>query len=169
MDRYLDWAGGLETDSLTSLLRYVGEYGAVSCWLKLKTGEYPWPATDTDNLRELRKHSAAVGMAMIFAGDVPEPGETGSNPAPVFPEEYQVILCTDKRTLWARDLSRKSFESLIWNVGEFGVRALRGNKSYAIPRFPQYPVYDHYLRSALYNIARIFEACLKNTHRRPVP
>jgi hypothetical protein len=169
MDRYLDWAGGLDTESLTALLRYVGEYGSICCWLKLETGEYPWPSTDTDNVRELRKHGAVVGIAMIFAGDTSTPEFQCANPAPVFPEEYRILLCGDKRTLWAMELDRKTFESLIWNVGEFGVRALLGNRAYAIPRYPDYPVYGHYLRSALYNIVRIFESCLKNRHRWPVP
>jgi hypothetical protein len=167
MHRYLDWVGGLDSDSLTALLRYVGEFGAICCWIHLENGEYPWPITNTENPQELRKHSAVVGIAMIYAGDMPAADVMTANRHRIFPVEYQTILSVDKRTSWAKELDRKSFESLIWNVGEFGIRALQGKKTYVIPKFPQHPEYEGYLRLSLYNIVRIFEASLKNNHRSP--
>jgi hypothetical protein len=54
----------------------------------------------------------------------------------------------------------------MWNIGEFGIRALAQNRGkYAIPKFPEHPCYDWFMRLALYNIVRIFETCIQKLYK----
>ena len=165
MSKLTKWSKTIDENSLTLLLRYVGEFGAIATLISLETGNYPMPRSDIDAVWQLRMHGAVYGMALVYNGEtldlVP-----AADTEPIFSEEYKSMLATDKRTVWACDLNSVSYDTLMWNIGEFGFRALAQNKNrYAIPKFPEYPGYDWALRMALFNIVRIFESCIQRLYK----
>ena len=167
MIKYTKWADGIELETLTALIRSVGEYGAVACLILLESGVYPMPPTDMDDFRQMRKNCALLGMSMIYAGDVPSADvREDEDDSPAFPGNYQSVLASDKRSLWASELDVDTYETLIWNIGEFSLHSLTALEGkYTIPHFPDYPIYSRYMRSSLYKIVRIFDWCLRTKYR----
>ena len=165
MSKLTKWSQTIDEDSLTLLLRYVGEFGALSTLINLETGDYPLPRSDIDAVWQLRMHGAVYGIALAYCCDeLGDPASPGNRP--IFSEDYKNLLATDKRTVWACDLNSASYGTLMWNIGEFGFRALAQNKNnYAIPKFPEYPDHDWSLRISLFNIVRIFETCIQKLYR----
>lgn len=161
MIQFNRWADDIDLSSLSALLRYVGEFGAVACLLQLETGIYPMPPTDMEDYYQLRKHYALVSIAMAYAGESQAGSPPGAEPA--FPEDFQQSLLLDKRTMWAAELDARPYETLLWNIGEFSLYCLTfDSRDYVIPNFSNYPMFNRYMRLSLYNIVRIFEWCLRN-------
>ena len=165
MSKLTKWSHTIDENSLTLLLRYVGEYGAIASLISLETGAYPLPRSDIDAVWQLRMHGAVYGIALVYSCD-PMGDPVGSGNRPIFSDDYQSMLATDKRTVWACDLNSATYDTLIWNIGEFGFRALAQCKNkYAIPKFPEYPAYDWSMRMSLFNIVRIFETCIQKLYK----
>ena len=165
MSKLTQWSKTIDEHSLTLLLRYVGEYGAIATLISLETGDYPLPRSDIDAVWQLRMHGAVYGIALAYNCDQMENMDS-SGSRPVFSEDFKSILASDKRTVWACDLDSVSYGALMWNIGEFGFRSLAQNKNkYSIPKFPEYPDYDWSLRISLFNIVRIFETCIQKLYR----
>jgi hypothetical protein len=155
------WTEGLDAASLFDLLKYVGEYGAIANLIQLQNGQYPRPSGDPDDVGERRKHSALVGMAMIYSGEWEASEIQPLKEEPAFTEEFRYLLASDIRTIWAKDLTESCYLSLVLDIGEFCARSIPlENNPRAIPRFSHYPSLESHLRSALINIVRIFESCL---------
>jgi hypothetical protein len=167
MSKLKKWPQTIDEHSLTLLLRYVGEFGAIATLISLETGDYPLPRSDIDAVWQLRMHGAVYGLALVYNCEPLDEGEASDNkPVPVFSKDYTNILATDKRTVWACDLNPTTYDTLMWNIGEFGFRALAQCKNrYAIPKFPEYPDHDWALRMSLFNIVRIFETCIQKLYR----
>jgi hypothetical protein len=166
MSKLKKWIETVDEYSLTLLLRYAGEFGAISSLINLETGAYPLPRTEIDAVWQLRMHGAVLGIALVYGCEFsPENRSEGFN-EPVFSEDYREALATDKRTVWALDLNAAAYAALMWNIGEFGIRALAQNRGkYAIPKFPEHPCYDWFMRLALYNLVRIFETCIQKLYK----
>lgn len=166
MIQFNRWADDIDLSSLAALLRYVGEFGAVACLLRLETGIYPMPPTDMEDYYQLRKHYALVSIAMAYTGEIQADDSGIAGVEPAFPEDFQQSLLLDKKTVWAADLNVKSYEMLLWNIGEFSLYCLTfDSRDYVIPNFSNYPMFNRYMRVSLYNIVRIFEWCLRNKNR----
>ncbi|MFZ0131347.1 MAG: hypothetical protein WAK95_02315 [Desulfobacterales bacterium] len=166
MSRLKKWVETVDEHSLTLLLRYAGEFGAISSLINLETGAYPLPRTEIDAIWQLRMHGAVLGIALVYGCEFALENTAARGAEPVFTADYREALAADKRTVWARDLDAAAYETLMWNIGEFGFRSLAQNREkYAIPKFTDHPRYDWFLRLALYNIARIFETCIQNLYK----
>jgi hypothetical protein len=166
MPKLKKWIETIDEDSLTLLLRYAGEFGAISSLIHLETGAYPLPRADIDATWQLRMHGAILGITLIYSCEFNLENQAEASDGPVFSEDYRESLATDKRTVWARDLNAAAYETLMWNIGEFGFRALAQNQEkYTIPKFPEHPRYDWFLRLALFNIVRIFETCIHKLYK----
>ncbi|MFZ0613085.1 MAG: hypothetical protein WAM73_12675 [Desulfobacterales bacterium] len=166
MSRLKKWIETVDEHSLTLLLRYAGEFGAISSLINLETGAYPLPRTEIDAIWQLRMHGAVLGIALVYGCEFNLENKAAGAAEPVFAEDYREALAADKRTVWARDLDAAAYDTLMWNIGEFGFRSLAQNREkYAIPKFTDHPHYDWFLRLALYNIVRIFETCIQNLYK----
>ena len=166
MSRLTKWSKTIDENSLTLLLRYVGEFGAIATLISLETGDYPLPRSDIDAVWQLRMHGAVYGIALVYCNDHLGRSEDPNSDRQVFSEDYKSILSRDKRTVWACDLNSASYETLMWNIGEFGFRALAQNKNqYVIPKFPEHPAHDWAMRISLFNIVRIFESCIQKLYK----
>lgn len=165
MSKLTKWSEAIDENSLTLLLRYVGEFGALSSLINLETGSYPMPRTNIDAVWQLRMHGAILGMAMVYNCEFSIAASVRESDEPLFTAEYINLLAADKRTVWACELTAATYEILMWNIGEFGFRALAQNKNkYAIPKFTEHPGYDWFLRLSLYNIVRVFEDCIQRLY-----
>jgi hypothetical protein len=155
------WTEGLDAVLLFDLLKYVGEFGAFASLIQLETGEYPLPHMQPDDIDDRRKYSALIGIAMGYSGDDTFSPFSAESETPAFSEEYRYLLTSDKRTVWATDLTESGYTSLILDIGEFCTRAIPlKNNPRAIPRFPRHLKFEAHLRTALGHIVRIFETCL---------
>lgn len=166
MSKLKKWIETVDEYSLTLLLRYAGEFGAISSLIHLETGAYPLPRTEIDAVWQLRMHGAVLGIALVYGCEFSPENQVAGFKEPVFQEDYRETLATDKRTVWACDLNAAAYEALMWNIGEFGIQALAQKRDkYTIPKFPEHPCYDWFMRLALYNIVRIFETCIQKLYK----
>ena len=137
MSKLKKWVETVDEYSLTLLLRYAGEFGAISSLINLETGAYPLPRTEIDSVWQLRMNGAVLGIALVYGCEFSLENKAKGFNEPVFSEEYREALATDKRTVWARDLNTAAYAALMWNIGEFGIRALAQKKiSMPFPNFP---------------------------------
>jgi hypothetical protein len=155
----------LDADNLEALLWVIGEFGR-----RFAAAGYPEPHFSRHSMAENRMRRALKVLAKIQSvGRVawdrgPYAPNTWaefelSDHASAFSAEYREHLSKDEHTAWAQGLDERNLGTLLWMVGEYGIRvnSIRGpdGEEYPPPSFDLDPDITKPMRAALRRMARI--------------
>ena len=165
LGKYTRWAERRDEESLWAALWGVGEFGSRYWALKVQHGSFPAPSFEPHTMAENRMVRALWSFAILRGtGQLrlalgPHWDDEFSPTAPVFSQRYRDSLDLDPRTAWAASMDERSFASLLWEIGEYGVRVNSSHGpdggEYAPPNFDGPPDEVRSMRAALKLIARV--------------
>ena len=167
--KYWRWAGAITPDSLEALLLAVGEFAQHWQGTRLPDGSLPAPRFYPHRMDEKRMRTALEVFALLHstggAEQRPETKTIGgwpfdlSHEMPGLTQVYQERLSSHTSTAWTVSLDERNLGILLWNVGEYGVRANSSSgpdgSEYPPPTFDAPPEHTGPMRAALRVIAHI--------------
>ena len=160
MGKYTRWAERLDAETLSAGLWAVGEFGSRYWAMGLPTPVFePHFMLEERMARALKSFAIIRGTGRLRLEFGVASGEELSTTFPAFTQRYRDYLDDDPRTSWAVPLDEVSVASLLWEIGEYGVRVNSSEgpdgEEYPPPNFDGPPDQVRRMRVALKLIARV--------------
>ncbi len=136
--KYTRWSQKITIESLALTLWVVGVFGKEYNGYQCSTGRKPNPVFAPHNMSEERMRRALETIALIQGGgDVAEPQSMAfaGNTQPAFVEHFRERLSNGgPYEKWAGNLQDRQFWTLLWHIGEYGIRVRGEPPTFGMPR-----------------------------------